>query len=85
MTPPWAVRTIDLVTLAGGLGALLLHRLDALGACVVVAQTACLLGLVAILEVSATRPERGHGEAKPGPPDPPASRPIGRAADPPPR
>ena len=71
MTPPWAVRTIDLVTLAGGLGALLLHRLDALGACVVVAQTACLLGLVAILEISATRPERGHGEAKPGPPDPP--------------
>ena len=71
LTPPWAVRTIDLVTLAGGLGALLLHRLDALGACVVVAQTACLLGLVAILEISATRPERGHGEAKPGPPRPP--------------
>ena len=29
LTPPQAVRTIDLVTLAGGLGALLLHRLDA--------------------------------------------------------
>ena len=32
LTPPQAVRTIDLVTLAGGLGALLLHRLDAAGA-----------------------------------------------------
>ncbi len=71
LTPQWAVRTIDLVTLAGGLGALLLHRLDTLGACVVVAQTACLLGLVAILEISAIRPERGHGEAKPGAPRPP--------------
>ena len=29
LTPPQAVRTIDLVTLAGGLGALLLHRLAA--------------------------------------------------------
>ena len=29
LTPPQAVWTIDLVTLAGGLGALLLHRLDA--------------------------------------------------------
>ena len=53
LTPPQAVRTIDLVTLAGGLGALLLHRLDAAGACVVVAQTLCLLGVVALLEVSA--------------------------------
>ena len=65
LTPPQAVRTIDLVTLATGLGALLLHRLDAAGACVVVAQTACLLGVVAILEASAIRPERVHGEAEP--------------------
>ena len=57
LTPPQAVRTIDLVTLAGGLGALLLHRLDAAGACVVVAQTLCLLGVVALLEVSSNRPE----------------------------
>ncbi|MDR3633790.1 MAG: MraY family glycosyltransferase [Isosphaeraceae bacterium] len=60
LTPRQAVRTIDLVTLASGLGALLLHRLEEL-AWVVVAQTACLLGVVAILEVSANRPERGHG------------------------
>ena len=73
LTPPQAVRTIDLVTLAGGLGALLLHRLDAFGAIVVVAQTLCLLGVVAILELSAPRPERGtlNGQTKssalPGP------------------
>src|SRR4051794_12352203 len=56
LTPPQAVRTIDLVTLASGLGALLLHRLDATGACVVVAQTVCLLGVVAVLEVSSPSP-----------------------------
>jgi UDP-GlcNAc:undecaprenyl-phosphate/decaprenyl-phosphate GlcNAc-1-phosphate transferase len=56
LTPPQAVRTIDLVTLAGGLGALLLHRMTAAGACVVVAQTVCLLGVVALLELSRTRP-----------------------------
>ncbi len=66
LTPPQAVLTIDLVTLAGGLGALLLHGLDAIGAVVVVAQTVCLLGVVAILEISATLPERGYVEAKPG-------------------
>ncbi len=55
LTPPQAVWTIDLVTLAGGLGALLLHRLDWPGAAVVMAQTVCLLGVVAILEVSASR------------------------------
>ena len=66
LTPPQAVLTIDLVTLAGGLGALLLHGLNAIGAVVVVAQTVCLLGVVAILEISATLPERGYVEAKPG-------------------
>ncbi|MDG3006994.1 glycosyltransferase family 4 protein [Paludisphaera mucosa] len=54
LTPPQAVWTIDLVTLACGLGALLLHRLDAWGAAVVLAQTGCLLGIVAILELSGT-------------------------------
>jgi UDP-GlcNAc:undecaprenyl-phosphate GlcNAc-1-phosphate transferase len=65
LTPRQAVRTIDLVTLASGLGALLLHRLDAAGACVVVGQTLCLLGVVAILEVSASRSENAHAQAKP--------------------
>jgi UDP-GlcNAc:undecaprenyl-phosphate GlcNAc-1-phosphate transferase len=70
LTPPQAVRTIDLVTLACGLGALLLHRLDGPGVAVVLAQTACLLGVVAILEMSASRPERERGdvEAKPAGP-----------------
>jgi UDP-GlcNAc:undecaprenyl-phosphate GlcNAc-1-phosphate transferase len=56
LTPPWAVRTIYLVTLAGGLGALLLHRLDARGAAVVALQTLSVLGVVAILEIKRPRP-----------------------------
>jgi UDP-GlcNAc:undecaprenyl-phosphate GlcNAc-1-phosphate transferase len=65
LTPPQAVWTIDLVTLAGGLGALLLHRLDWPGACVVLAQTGCLVGLVAILEqLSAGRSEPGDGQTR---------------------
>jgi UDP-GlcNAc:undecaprenyl-phosphate GlcNAc-1-phosphate transferase len=63
LTPVRAVATIDLVTLTGGLGALLLHRLSGKGALIVVAQTVCLLGLVAVLEVSTTRPERRNGQA----------------------
>ena len=59
LTPPQAVWTIDLVTLAGGLGALLLHREGAWGAGLIVAQTCCLLGVVAILELARTRPEPG--------------------------
>lgn len=66
LTPRRAVGTIYLVTLAGGLGALLLHRpgTDANAAAIVVAQTACLLGVVAILEVSTSRPERRDVQAK---------------------
>jgi UDP-GlcNAc:undecaprenyl-phosphate GlcNAc-1-phosphate transferase len=59
LTPPLAVATIDLVTLAAGLGALLLHRLDtAFEAAVVVGQALCLLGVVALLEVTTGRSER---------------------------
>ncbi len=75
LTPMMAVRTIYLVTLAGGLGALLLPRLGPWGALVVAAQTSCLLGVVALLEVSSNRPERRDGEAKStlgGPPPGPA-------------
>jgi UDP-GlcNAc:undecaprenyl-phosphate GlcNAc-1-phosphate transferase len=52
LTPPRAVWTIYLVTLAGGLGTLLLPYLGAFGAAVVLAQTCCLLGVVAVLEVA---------------------------------
>jgi UDP-GlcNAc:undecaprenyl-phosphate GlcNAc-1-phosphate transferase len=58
LTKKQAVWTIDLVTLTSGLGALLLHRLDGAGASVLLAQTCCLVGLVAILEFSA-----GHWDA----------------------
>jgi UDP-GlcNAc:undecaprenyl-phosphate/decaprenyl-phosphate GlcNAc-1-phosphate transferase len=58
LTPPQAVRTIYLVTLTAGLGSLLLHRLNNWGAAVVVLQTLCLLGIVAILEMSANRSDR---------------------------
>jgi UDP-GlcNAc:undecaprenyl-phosphate/decaprenyl-phosphate GlcNAc-1-phosphate transferase len=61
LTSSHAVLTIDLVTLASGLGALLLHRLEGMGALVVLAQTACLIGVVAILELSGSRLERGNG------------------------
>ncbi|MGC1718613.1 MAG: hypothetical protein WA746_06490, partial [Isosphaeraceae bacterium] len=64
LTPPQAVWTIDLVTLAGGLGALLLHRLDAWGAGLVMAQTACLLGVVAILDLARSGPQEGHGQGQ---------------------
>jgi UDP-GlcNAc:undecaprenyl-phosphate GlcNAc-1-phosphate transferase len=64
LTPAQAVWTIDLVTLAGGLGTLLLHRLDGAGACVVLAQTCCLLGVVAILEMSASRSEQVNGQTR---------------------
>jgi UDP-GlcNAc:undecaprenyl-phosphate GlcNAc-1-phosphate transferase len=64
LTPPQAVWTIDLVTLAGGLGALLLHWLDWRGACVVLAQTGCLLGVVAILELSTGRSEPSNGQTR---------------------
>jgi UDP-GlcNAc:undecaprenyl-phosphate GlcNAc-1-phosphate transferase len=60
-----AVWTIDLVTLAGGAGALLLHRLDGPGTCVVAAQTCCLLGVVAILELAANRSEERNGPTRP--------------------
>ncbi len=64
LTPPQAVRTIYGVTLAGGLGALLLPSLQPAAAGVVVAQTCCLLGVVAQLEWSPNRSERRDGEAR---------------------
>jgi UDP-GlcNAc:undecaprenyl-phosphate/decaprenyl-phosphate GlcNAc-1-phosphate transferase len=64
LTPRQAVWTIDLVTLAGGAGALLLHRLDGPGACVVAVQTFSLLGVVAILELAANRTEEGNGPTR---------------------
>jgi UDP-GlcNAc:undecaprenyl-phosphate GlcNAc-1-phosphate transferase len=64
LTPLQAVLTIDLVTLASGAGALLLHRLDGAETCVVLAQTVCLLGVVAILELSSHGPDSGNDQTR---------------------
>ncbi len=55
LTPSRAVGTIDLITLAGGLGAILLSRATPFSAAVIVLQTIALLALVAVLEVSTGR------------------------------
>lgn len=55
MSKPQAVATIYLAAAVCGLGALLLHQVDALGAAVVLAMVAGVLALLAILEVAARR------------------------------
>lgn len=55
MTKPQAVLTIYLATATCGLGALLLHQINAAGACVVLLMVACVLLLVAILEHAGRR------------------------------
>ena len=50
MTKTQAVLTIYLATATCGLGALLLHQVDAAGACVVLLLVACVLVLVGVLE-----------------------------------
>jgi UDP-GlcNAc:undecaprenyl-phosphate GlcNAc-1-phosphate transferase len=60
LTPPQAVRVVVLVSLGAGLGAPLLHRLDALGTLLVVGQSACLIGVLAILETASIRRERAR-------------------------
>jgi UDP-GlcNAc:undecaprenyl-phosphate GlcNAc-1-phosphate transferase len=83
LTPTQAVATIDLITLASGLGALLLHQLTPLGAAVVVAQTLCLLGVVAMLELAPVRRELGNGQnATSGTPARPVTSSETRPAEP---
>jgi UDP-GlcNAc:undecaprenyl-phosphate GlcNAc-1-phosphate transferase len=55
LTKPQAVLTIYLTTATCGLGALLLHRVDATGAVLIILLIGCVLGLVAILESTARR------------------------------
>jgi UDP-GlcNAc:undecaprenyl-phosphate GlcNAc-1-phosphate transferase len=61
MSARQAVATIYLATATCGLGALLLHQLDALGAAVVLLMVGCVLVLVAILETVGRR-DRGHNQ-----------------------
>jgi UDP-GlcNAc:undecaprenyl-phosphate GlcNAc-1-phosphate transferase len=58
LSPPQAVQVILLVSLGAGLGAPLLHRLDAMGTILVVGQSACLIGVLATLETYSIRRSR---------------------------
>jgi len=55
MSPTRAVLTIYLATATCGLGALLLHQVDAVGACIILLLVGCTLVLVGILETAARR------------------------------
>ena len=55
LSRPRAVATIYLVSVTCGLGALLLHRIDAAGAWIVAVMIGCILALVAVLETAARR------------------------------
>ena len=55
MTKPQAVLTIYLTTATCGLGALLLHRVDTVGAVLLVLLVGCVLAIIAILESTARR------------------------------
>ncbi len=54
------VAVLGLGAMGAGLGAPLLHRLDALGTLLVVGQSACLIGVPAILETASIRRERAR-------------------------
>ena len=66
MTKTQAVATIYLTTATCGLGALLLHQVNGVGACIIILLVACVLVLVGILE---TTGRRGQGNANDGNPD----------------
>lgn len=68
MTQTQAVLTIYLATATCGLGALLLHQVNAAGACIIVLLVGCVLVLIGILEAagrierSDRREEDGNGQ-----------------------
>ncbi len=59
LTKGQAVLTIYLLTATCGLGALLLNRVDAVGATIVILMIVCILALIAILETTARRKING--------------------------
>jgi UDP-GlcNAc:undecaprenyl-phosphate GlcNAc-1-phosphate transferase len=59
LTKPQAVMTVYLTTATCGLGALLLHRVDAIGAVIIMLMIGSVLLLIAILEATARRTIRG--------------------------
>lgn len=54
-TKPRAVLTVHLLTITCGLAALLLHRVDGVGAIVVMLVVGCVLTLIGVLETTARR------------------------------
>lgn len=58
LTKTQAVLTVYLTTFACGFGALLLHRVDRIGAVVIILQVVSVLCLIAILETTARRKRR---------------------------
>jgi UDP-GlcNAc:undecaprenyl-phosphate GlcNAc-1-phosphate transferase len=66
MTKSQAVLTIYLATATCGLGALLLHQVDSIGALLVLLMVACTLSLVAVLESTGGSRERGAGSGEQG-------------------
>jgi len=55
LTKPQAVLTVYLTTATCGLGALLLHRVDTVGAVIIMLLIGCVLSLIGILETTARR------------------------------
>jgi UDP-GlcNAc:undecaprenyl-phosphate GlcNAc-1-phosphate transferase len=55
LTKPQAVLTVYLTTATCGLGALLLHRVDVVGAVIIMLLIGCVLSLIGILETTARR------------------------------
>ncbi len=62
LTKPQAVLTVYLTTATCGLGALLLHRVDTIGAVIIMLMIGSVLLLIAILEATARRTIRGRGQ-----------------------
>lgn len=58
LPPAAAVATLYLLTLACGLGALLLHQVDAVGAVIILSMIAAVLAVIAILESTARKRKR---------------------------
>ena len=62
MTKPQAVATIYLTTATCGLGALLLHQVNEIGACIILLLVGCILVLVGVLETAGRRQLRANGK-----------------------
>jgi UDP-GlcNAc:undecaprenyl-phosphate GlcNAc-1-phosphate transferase len=75
LPPGHSVGLLLLVCLGTGLGSLLLRHLDAFGTLVLLGQTACLIGVVAVVEVSAIGRKRARQSVQPaGEPSPGSAR-----------